>query len=125
MEVIRYIVLQIILFMISIYYLNGKNTLEFWIDFFLIRDVSVNRSSHSECYLLNRNSHFVLFVKRGLTRLWFCEQEERRIREEADAKKKAEDEAKKKSALSSMGSSYSSHLQRVGAHKITQPSFMK
>lgn len=46
-------------------------------------------------------------------------QEERRIREEADAKKKAEDEAKKKSALSSMGSSYSSHLQRVSAHVLT------
>eukprot|EP00066_Takifugu_rubripes_P016156 XP_011605422.1 PREDICTED: troponin T, fast skeletal muscle isoforms-like isoform X3 [Takifugu rubripes] len=40
-------------------------------------------------------------------------EEERRIREEADAKKKAEDEAKKKSALSSMGSNYSSHLQRA------------
>lgn len=46
-------------------------------------------------------------------------QEERRIREEADAKKKAEDEAKKKSALSSMGSNYSSHLQRVSAHTHT------
>lgn len=43
----------------------------------------------------------------------FHEQEERRIREEAEAKKRAEEEAKKKSALSSMGSSYSSHLQRV------------
>uniref|UniRef100_A0A3Q4I3Z2 Troponin T type 3a (skeletal, fast) n=1 Tax=Neolamprologus brichardi TaxID=32507 RepID=A0A3Q4I3Z2_NEOBR len=41
------------------------------------------------------------------------EQEERRIREEADAKKKADDDAKKKSALSSMGSQYSSHLQRA------------
>uniref|UniRef100_A0A3B3TK74 Troponin T type 3a (skeletal, fast) n=1 Tax=Poecilia latipinna TaxID=48699 RepID=A0A3B3TK74_9TELE len=41
------------------------------------------------------------------------EQEERRIREEADAKKKADEEAKKKSALSSMGSNYSSHLQRA------------
>uniref|UniRef100_H3CAU9 Troponin T type 3a (skeletal, fast) n=1 Tax=Tetraodon nigroviridis TaxID=99883 RepID=H3CAU9_TETNG len=40
-------------------------------------------------------------------------EEERRIREEAEAKKKAEDEAKKKSALSSMGSNYSSHLQRA------------
>lgn len=48
--------------------------------------------------------------------MWLCEQEERRIREEADAKKKAEDEAKKKSALSSMGSNYSSHLQRVSLH---------
>lgn len=45
--------------------------------------------------------------------LLFCTQEERRIREEADAKKKADDDAKKKSALSSMGSGYSSHLQRV------------
>uniref|UniRef100_A0A096LYB6 Troponin T type 3a (skeletal, fast) n=1 Tax=Poecilia formosa TaxID=48698 RepID=A0A096LYB6_POEFO len=40
-------------------------------------------------------------------------EEERRIREEADAKKKADEEAKKKSALSSMGSNYSSHLQRA------------
>ncbi|XP_042268301.1 troponin T type 3a (skeletal, fast) isoform X5 [Thunnus albacares] len=40
-------------------------------------------------------------------------EEERRVREEADAKKKAEEEAKKKSALSSMGSNYSSHLQRA------------
>uniref|UniRef100_A0A3Q2UXE3 Troponin T type 3a (skeletal, fast) n=1 Tax=Haplochromis burtoni TaxID=8153 RepID=A0A3Q2UXE3_HAPBU len=40
-------------------------------------------------------------------------EEERRIREEADAKKKADDDAKKKSALSSMGSQYSSHLQRA------------
>ncbi|XP_054632263.1 troponin T, fast skeletal muscle isoforms-like isoform X1 [Dunckerocampus dactyliophorus] len=40
-------------------------------------------------------------------------EEERRIKEEADAKKKAEEEAKKKSALSNMGSNYSSHLQRA------------
>ncbi|XP_043981635.1 troponin T, fast skeletal muscle isoforms-like isoform X3 [Gambusia affinis] len=40
-------------------------------------------------------------------------EEERRIREEADAKKKADEDAKKKSALSSMGSNYSSHLQRA------------
>ncbi|KAI3370809.1 hypothetical protein L3Q82_007116 [Scortum barcoo] len=40
-------------------------------------------------------------------------EEERRIREESDAKKKADEEAKKKSALSSMGSTYSSHLQRA------------
>ncbi|CAI5668199.1 unnamed protein product [Oreochromis niloticus] len=40
-------------------------------------------------------------------------EEERRIREEADAKKKADEDAKKKSALSSMGSQYSSHLQRA------------
>lgn len=76
--------------------------------------VSVNRSSHSECFPLNLG----LSVRRGLTGLCFCEQEERRIREEAEAKKKAEDEAKKKSALSSMGSNYSSHLQRVSAHEI-------
>lgn len=55
-------------------------------------------------------------MKGGLTLIWLREQEERRIREEADAKKKAEDEAKKKSALSSMGSNYSSHLQRVSSH---------
>ncbi|XP_077373947.1 troponin T, fast skeletal muscle isoforms-like isoform X1 [Festucalex cinctus] len=40
-------------------------------------------------------------------------EEERRIKEESDAKKKAEDEAKKKSALSNMGATYSSHLQRA------------
>ncbi|KAG7522889.1 troponin T, fast skeletal muscle isoforms-like isoform X1 [Solea senegalensis] len=40
-------------------------------------------------------------------------EEERRIREESDAKKKADEEAKKKSALSSMGSNYSSHLARA------------
>ncbi|XP_049429477.1 troponin T type 3a (skeletal, fast) isoform X5 [Epinephelus fuscoguttatus] len=40
-------------------------------------------------------------------------EEERRCREESEAKKKAEEEAKKKSALSSMGSNYSSHLQRA------------
>ncbi|XP_077452521.1 troponin T type 3a (skeletal, fast) isoform X1 [Stigmatopora argus] len=40
-------------------------------------------------------------------------EEERRIKEESDAKKKAEDEAKKKSALSNMGSNYSSHLQKA------------
>lgn len=34
-------------------------------------------------------------------------------KEEADAHRKAEDEAKKKIALSSMGSGYSSVLQRV------------
>lgn len=54
-------------------------------------------------------------MKGGLTLIWLRGQEERRIREEADAKKKAEDEAKKKSALSSMGSNYSSHLQRVSS----------
>lgn len=35
------------------------------------------------------------------------------MREEADAKKKADEDAKKKSALSNMGSNYSSHLQKV------------
>lgn len=45
--------------------------------------------------------------------LWSLIQEERLKREEADAKKKADEDAKKKSALSSMGSNYSSHLQKV------------
>ncbi|XP_013874796.1 troponin T, fast skeletal muscle isoforms isoform X2 [Austrofundulus limnaeus] len=40
-------------------------------------------------------------------------EEERRIKQEADDKKKADEDAKKKSALSSMGSNYSSHLQRA------------
>ncbi|XP_061532473.1 troponin T, fast skeletal muscle isoforms-like [Phycodurus eques] len=40
-------------------------------------------------------------------------EDERRIKEEADAKRKAEEEAKKKSALSNMGSNYSSHLQKA------------
>uniref|UniRef100_G3P0I4 Troponin T type 3a (skeletal, fast) n=1 Tax=Gasterosteus aculeatus aculeatus TaxID=481459 RepID=G3P0I4_GASAC len=40
-------------------------------------------------------------------------EEERRIREESDIKKKQDDDAKKKSALSSMGSNYSSHLQKA------------
>lgn len=40
-------------------------------------------------------------------------QAERQRKEEADAMRKAEDEAKKKSALSNMGSGYSSHLQKV------------
>ncbi|XP_061742943.1 troponin T, fast skeletal muscle-like isoform X2 [Nerophis ophidion] len=38
---------------------------------------------------------------------------ERIRKEEADAHRKAEDEAKKKTVLSSMGSGFSSHLQRV------------
>ncbi|XP_053720500.1 caldesmon-like isoform X3 [Synchiropus splendidus] len=38
---------------------------------------------------------------------------ERLRKEEADAQRKADDEAKKKIALSSMGSGYSSHLQRA------------
>ncbi|XP_035484872.1 troponin T, fast skeletal muscle isoforms isoform X6 [Scophthalmus maximus] len=38
---------------------------------------------------------------------------ERQRKEETDAQRKAEDEAKKKNALSSMGSGFSSHLQRA------------
>ncbi|XP_029281143.1 troponin T, fast skeletal muscle-like [Cottoperca gobio] len=38
---------------------------------------------------------------------------ERQKREEADANRKADDEAKKKNVLSSMGSGYSSHLQKI------------
>ncbi|KAL1247780.1 hypothetical protein QQF64_023156 [Cirrhinus molitorella] len=38
-------------------------------------------------------------------------------KEEEDAKKKAEEDAKKKSALSGMGSNYSSHLQKADAKK--------
>lgn len=34
-------------------------------------------------------------------------------KEEADAQRKADDEAKKKIALTNMGSGFSSHLQRV------------
>lgn len=60
--------------------------------------------------VLTRRSHSGVFV---------VNQEERRIREEADAKKKADEDAKKKSALSSMGSNYSSHLQRVSTHTNT------
>ncbi|XP_063759024.1 troponin T type 3a (skeletal, fast) isoform X3 [Eleginops maclovinus] len=44
-------------------------------------------------------------------------EEERRIREERDAEKKAGEEAKKKSALSSMGSNYSSHLQKADSKR--------
>ncbi|XP_051740994.1 troponin T type 3a (skeletal, fast) [Ctenopharyngodon idella] len=44
-------------------------------------------------------------------------EEERLRKEEADAKKKAEEDAKKKSALSSMGSNYSSYLQKADAKK--------
>lgn len=40
-------------------------------------------------------------------------EEERQRKEEADAKKRAGDDAKKKSALSNMGSQYSSYLQKV------------
>lgn len=48
---------------------------------------------------------------------WCFPQEERLKREEADAKKKAEEDAKKKSALSNMGSNYSSYLQKVTLFK--------
>nr|XP_033935200.1 troponin T, fast skeletal muscle isoforms-like isoform X6 [Pseudochaenichthys georgianus] len=44
-------------------------------------------------------------------------EEERRIREERDQEKKAGEEAKKKSALSSMGSNYSSHLQKADSKR--------
>lgn len=44
---------------------------------------------------------------------FFYFQAERQRKEEADAHRKAEDEAKKKIALSNMGSGYSSILQRV------------
>lgn len=44
---------------------------------------------------------------------FFNFQAERLRKEEADAHRKAEDEAKKKIALSNMGSGYSSILQRV------------
>ncbi|KPP72276.1 Tnnt3b protein-like [Scleropages formosus] len=40
-------------------------------------------------------------------------EEERLKREEADAKKRADEEAKKKTALSNMGSQYSSYLQKA------------
>ncbi|KAG9334379.1 hypothetical protein JZ751_008128 [Albula glossodonta] len=40
-------------------------------------------------------------------------EEERLRKEEADAKRKAEEDAKKKSALASMGSTYSSYLQKA------------
>nr|XP_033474570.1 troponin T, fast skeletal muscle isoforms-like isoform X6 [Epinephelus lanceolatus] len=42
---------------------------------------------------------------------------ERMRKEEADAHRKAEDEAKKKSALSNMGSGYSSSLQKIEAKR--------
>ena len=45
-------------------------------------------------------------------------QAERLRKEEADAHRKAEDEAKKKIALSNMGSGYSGILQRVILHLL-------
>ncbi|XP_037622338.1 troponin T type 3a (skeletal, fast) isoform X4 [Sebastes umbrosus] len=44
-------------------------------------------------------------------------EEERRIREESDMKKKQDEDAKKKSALTSMGSNYSSHLQKADSKR--------
>ncbi|XP_055049124.1 troponin T type 3a (skeletal, fast) isoform X1 [Misgurnus anguillicaudatus] len=44
-------------------------------------------------------------------------EEERQRREEADAKKRADEEAKKKSALSNMGASYSSYLQKADSKR--------
>ncbi|XP_017555655.1 troponin T type 3a (skeletal, fast) isoform X6 [Pygocentrus nattereri] len=44
-------------------------------------------------------------------------EEERLRKEEADAKKKADEDAKKKSALSSMGSQYSSYLQKADSKR--------
>ncbi|KAK7170292.1 hypothetical protein R3I94_000504 [Phoxinus phoxinus] len=44
-------------------------------------------------------------------------EEERVRKEEADAKKRADDDAKKKSALSNMGSQYSSYLQKADSKR--------
>ncbi|XP_047675986.1 troponin T type 3a (skeletal, fast) isoform X5 [Tachysurus fulvidraco] len=44
-------------------------------------------------------------------------EEERLRKEEADAKKKADDDAKKKSALTSMGSQFSSYLQKADSKR--------
>ncbi|TSK45843.1 Troponin T, fast skeletal muscle isoforms [Bagarius yarrelli] len=44
-------------------------------------------------------------------------EEERQKREEADAKKRADEDAKKKSALSSMGSQFSSYLQKADSKR--------
>ncbi|XP_053497688.1 troponin T type 3a (skeletal, fast) isoform X4 [Ictalurus furcatus] len=44
-------------------------------------------------------------------------EEERLRREEADAKKKADEDAKKKSALTSMGSQFSSYLQKADSKR--------
>ncbi|KAF5903891.1 troponin T, fast skeletal muscle isoforms-like isoform X4, partial [Clarias magur] len=44
-------------------------------------------------------------------------EEERLRKEEADARKKADDDAKKKSALSSMGSQFSSYLQKADSKR--------
>ncbi|XP_062847083.1 troponin T type 3a (skeletal, fast) isoform X3 [Trichomycterus rosablanca] len=44
-------------------------------------------------------------------------EEERQRREEADVKKKADDDAKKKSALTSMGSQFSSYMQKADSKR--------
>lgn len=54
---------------------------------------------------------FIIVLNHNIQKFPF--QAERLRKEEADAHRKAEDEAKKKSALTNMGSGYSS-LQRVG-----------
>lgn len=56
-----------------------------------------------------RRTHYLLMIYV----LKFIFQAERQKREDADAHRKAEDEAKKKIALSNMGSGYSGILQRV------------
>ncbi|KAI5630252.1 troponin T, fast skeletal muscle isoform 2 [Silurus asotus] len=47
----------------------------------------------------------------------YVTQEERLRKEEADAKKRAEEDAKKKSVLTTMGSNYSSYLQKADQKK--------
>lgn len=69
--------------------------------------------------MLSPGEWAVVLTRRSHSGVFVVNQEERRIREEADAKKKADEDAKKKSALSSMGSNYSSHLQRVSTHTNT------
>lgn len=56
---------------------------------------------------------FIYFFIDWVFGFFFYFQAERQRKEEADAHRKAEDEAKKKIALSNMGSGYSSILQRV------------
>lgn len=65
-----------------------------------VKPVGGDNVSLQEAETLLNPSHFLLKA-------------ERLRKEEADANRKAEDEAKKKNALSSMGSGYSSVLQRV------------
>ena len=52
--------------------------------------------------------HALTFMRAHLLR-----QAERIRKEDAEAQRKAEDDAKKKSALTNMGSGYSGHLQKV------------